>query len=126
LPGRYLLKDNKDVEIQAEITDGWLAIAGIKVAAKTSFFADDSILRSVNLPLNYNDADLLRMSDNGFTTEELDFNRLGAKIREAETNLDVNIIKAHRVLKVYGITVEEIREMVENKLKQRMENPVYK
>jgi hypothetical protein len=63
----------KDVEIQAEITDGWLAIAGIKVAAKTSFFADDSILRSVNLPLNYNDADLLRMSDNGFTTEELAF-----------------------------------------------------
>jgi hypothetical protein len=119
LPYLYLaniLKDHKALEIEASVSDNWLKLGSVKVAAKTTFMQSDNILRSVNLPLNYNDADLLKMPEQGFTKEELEFNRLDTKIEKAQNHIQINISRAHKALKSYGITVEEIEHLVKSKV----------
>lgn len=124
LPYLYLaniLKDHKALEIKASLSDNWLKLGSVKVAAKTTFMQNDTILRSVNLPLNYNDRDLLKMSDQGFTPEELQFNRLESKIDNAQNKLEANILKAYKVLKIYGFTYDEIMKLVNQKVGQEVE-----
>jgi hypothetical protein len=124
LPYLYLaniLKDQKDVEIEASVSNNWLTLGSVKVAAKTTFMESDKILRSVNLPLNYNDADLLKMPEQGFTKEELQFNRLETSFDNAQDKLGVNILKAYKVLRVYGFTYEEIEKLVNQKVRQEAE-----
>lgn len=121
LPYLYLiniLKDHKAVDIDASVTNNWLKLGSVKVAAKTTFMTSDHILRSVNLPLNYNEADLLKMPDQGFTPEEMQFNSLETKFANAKNKLGENILKAYKVLKVYGFTYEEIETLVNQKVTQ--------
>jgi len=124
LPYLYLaniLKDHKALETEASVSDNWLKLGSVRVAAKTTFMESDNILRSVNLPLNYNDADLLKMPDQGFTPEELQFNRLENRIDSAQNKLGANILKAYKLLKVYGFTYEEIEKLVNQKVRQEAE-----
>lgn len=127
LPFLYLVNvvnDSKSAEAEFVVVEGWLKAGNIKVAAKTTFLDNDRILRSVNLPLNYNDADLLKMFDEGYTAEELKFNKLELRRAKASDELEANIRKAYKVLKVYGITYEEIRKLVMQKLKTKVAEPI--
>jgi hypothetical protein len=111
-----ILKDHKAQDIQVAVSENWIQLGSVKVAAKTTFLQNDHILRSVNLPLNYNDADLIKMPGQGFTKEELEFNRLDTKIEKAQNHIESNISRAHKALKPYGITIEEIEQLVKSKL----------
>lgn len=119
LPYLYIvniLKDHKEEEIAASAEEGWLTLGKVKVAAKTTFFKNDSILRSIDLPINYSDLDLLKIARDGYTPEELDFNKISPQIRNARNNMKEKIQKSYRLLKMYGVTYEEVEALVESKL----------
>ena len=111
-----ITKDSKTKETEITITDGTLKINSVTISVKTTFIEDDSILRTIDLPINYTEADLIRLSHNGYTYEELEFNNLHFKINDALVNLDDNTYKAYSLLKQYGIDYVELNKMVNEKL----------
>ncbi|HEY0046384.1 MAG TPA: hypothetical protein VGB44_06715 [Flavobacterium sp.] len=111
-----IVKTLKGKVVTCAVTDGTLEINGLKIKAETTFFSDDSILRSIKLPLNYSDRDLLRLESAGYTTEVLLFNKLHAQIEYAREKLAVQVSAASKALEVYGVKHKEIEELVLRKL----------
>ena len=97
----------KDNEMQIGIT---------KIKVQTTFFENDSILRSINLPLNYTDWHLLQLDQKGFTIEELRFNKLEFEVYHAKKRLTRNINKALDILGLYGVTKKDIENLIKSKL----------
>lgn len=100
--GMYYFRDiintwNKP-EVECFIYDNSIKMGITTVRAQTTFFETDSILRSINLPINYSDLHLLRLEQKGFTPEEIDFNQLEYDLRIAKRTLKRNILKAKELL----------------------------
>ncbi len=119
-----IITDSKPTETEVIITDGKIKINSVTISAKTTFFETDRILRTIHLPMNYTDADLLRLTTQGYTWEELDFNKLIPSITIAEEKLKTNINQAFRCLKQYGITHEMLVQMVNTKLHTKSKSEV--
>ncbi|RIJ46305.1 hypothetical protein D1614_19050 [Maribellus luteus] len=77
----------------------------------TWFFQDDSILRSIDLPVNYDTVDILRLSQK-YTKEEIEFNKLTEEHRQAQNKLYEDIIKVRRILKKYLIGEGDITNFI--------------
>jgi|ERR1017187_3122180 hypothetical protein len=117
-----IIQDTKVSDFEIIITKGNMKIGNVTIHAQTTFFATDRILRTIHLPINYTDGDLLRLSEEGYTWEELKFNKLTAQIHQAEENLQSNIIQAYKKIKQYGITHDELEKMVLSKLYPKSKN----
>ena len=100
------------------VTANQLQMGVTKVTAQTTFFEDDSILRSIQLPINYTDWHLLQLEHKGFTLEELRFNDLEFEVFHAQKRLKRNINKTKSILGVYGITPIEIEDLIASKIKK--------
>ena len=111
-----VVKDLHDGQSVFQISDGEILIGPLAIKAITCFFKDDKILRSIYLPINYTDADILRLRNGKYTLEELDFNKMFAKIENAEERMNMKIANAHRELKVYGVQFDELEKLVKEKL----------
>jgi hypothetical protein len=112
-----IIKSSKTTETEITITEGYLKTGIVTISAKTTFFKDDSILRTIDLPINYTDGDILRLSeDTRYTVEELEFNKLVSKIGKANDNLKDNLMVSYKSLKQYGVTYDELADLVEIKL----------
>ena len=111
-----IIKDLKLPELEIKISEGEMKIHNVTILVKTTFFENDRILRTIQLPLNYTDGDLLRLTKEGYTWEELNFNKLTFKISQAEENLEKNKSSAFRLLKPYGVSFDDIEDL----LKKRM------
>jgi hypothetical protein len=88
---RQIIIDSKAIETKVTITEGTIKINSVVMSAKTTFFENDRILRTIDLPMNYTDADLLQLTKQGYTYEELDFNKLLPAINAAEEKLKSNL-----------------------------------
>ena len=119
-----IIKDSRVKETQILITEESLTINNVSISVKTTFFEDDSILRTIDLPINYTEADLIRLNNKGYTYEELEFNNLHSKIDDAYYNLDDNIFKAYKLLSQYGIDFSALKEMVHDKLFAKESNTI--
>jgi len=102
--------------LEFSIVPGELNIDNFSLGVKTTFFEDDSILRSIHLPMNYSDVDILRLLAKGYTQEELDFNRISPAIDKARKSLISNIKAAMKILQPYGVTQEDLKELVTRRL----------
>lgn len=79
-------------------------------------------MRSISLPANYSDIDLVSISaSNRYTYEELQFNKLWVLVTQADNRLRNRINAAKRELEPYGITKAEIETLVNEKIQQRIE-----
>ena len=110
-----MIEDSANKIIKIEIREGEIDIDGARKQVNTTFFEDDSILRTINLPINYKDLDLLRLPQEGFTIEEIRFNLLALPLIRAEKKLKSNIGIAYSKLFEYGVTEEDIIELVEKR-----------
>ena len=106
-----IVKNIKTFSTQISIGDGLMAIGNLNVKVSTFFFQDDSILRSIKLPINYSIVDILRLSDR-YTPEEIRFNKLDILLKRAYAELDKDISVSYGILKKYGVTTDEIRKIV--------------
>jgi hypothetical protein len=101
--------------ITLDVSEGFLTIGKLTISTSTCFFQDDSILRSVNLPMNYTVADLMRINDH-YTPEEIAFNKLDVLIKNNVDTISQDVKKIAVILKKYGITVKDIKEFVFEKI----------
>ena len=85
------------------------------VDVETCYFEDDTILRSINLPMNYKVTDILNLPQK-YTPEEIKFNKLQAEYEVAVSQLanDTKIIKQR--LKKYGITSFDIDRFLHDRI----------
>ncbi len=108
-------------EIVVEFYDEALRFGAVQVKAKTIFFNNDSVLRTIILPNNYSDLDLLLLKNEGYTEEELKFNNLLGVIEQAERRVYYNIRQASLYLREYGVMPKEIKKLLVEKLGIRLD-----
>lgn len=85
-----------------------------------TFFETDSILRSIQLPVNYTDMDLAKLLLSGkYTDEEISFNNLNATAADAMRKVKSDINKIVLQMKKYGFRKGEVEEMILNRLKEK-------
>jgi hypothetical protein len=111
-----IVETSKGLIIDALINDNTLKIGLANYKAQTTFFEDDSILKSIKLPINYTDWNILQMANKSYTIEELRFNNLEFEISYAKSRLAYNLSKAKEYLSIYGITLKELAELVDKKI----------
>jgi len=104
------------LKFECTINDNTITIGVTTVNAQTTFFENDSILRSIKLPINYTDWHLLQLEHRGFTPEEILFNKLDYELYCAKRNLRSRIRKTKEILGVYGVTSAEIEDVVQRKI----------
>jgi len=102
-------------EMEFKVTVGSMMINNLTIKVTTCFFKDDKILRTIKLPINYDEADVIRLI-NDHTFEEIVFNHILSKVNTGLARLDENINKAYKALKLYGVSEEEIEQLVAPKL----------
>ena len=111
-----IVETSKGINIEVIVNDNAIKIGLAIFKAQTTFFEDDSILRSIKLPINYTDWHLLQMNNKGYTIEELRFNNLEFEIYHAKNRLQYNLSKAKEYLGIYGITSKELIDLVDKKI----------
>ena len=113
-----IVSSQKDPILQILITDGEMKIGKLKIPVKTTFFEDDTILRSIDIPVNPTPQDLLDLSSGHYTPEEIAFNQMQDAEREGKIRLKDAIQKAFDLLKVYKVKRKDIEELVEKSQKK--------
>lgn len=106
---------------ELEILPGRLRLNSFSMTAQTTFIEDDTILRSITLPINYTDIDLLRLPYQNYTTEEIAFNKYDEELKNAQNNLSELIKYTSSRFKKYEVDEGELQRllwnMVNNKIK---------
>ena len=111
-----IIKSFSTTIIDITIEKDLFKIGTFSFPVKTTFIEDDSILRTIALPLNFTDIDILLLQKKGYTDEELAFNDTDSKIDDAVKRMNNNIEVAYNVLKFYGVSLSEISDLVNSKL----------
>lgn len=116
-----IVKSFKDKEIIIRITANQIAVNSISFNSNVTFFEDDSVLRSVMLPMNFTELDLLSLNaGERYTQAELRFNSLHTLIAQAENRLRNRINAACRELTLYEVTKEQIEALVNERILLRV------
>ena len=116
MPFLKIMNLERNDQIKMTFTPSTAALGNFTFHAETCFFPDDRILRTIQLPMNYTLIDLVRLQDGTYTLEELEFNGIPQKIKEAESDLEKTITSCYRKLKGYGIQLHEVKEFVISKI----------
>ena len=119
-----IVKRIRTFSTELEIGNGTLTIGKVTVNANTFFFQDDSILRSINLPINYSIEDILRLPGQ-YTPEEIEFNRLNQLIKRTKADIAKDIKEISGILRKYGFEHAEIEKLVHEKISYKKLNPTY-
>lgn len=106
------------------IGDWFMTYHNSTVYVETCFFDDDSILRSIDLPINYKLIDVLRLSLR-FTEQEIQFNKLSEEYQRAFQTLarDTKLISG-KLIK-YGFTRQEIEKLIHDRIFKENRNLEY-
>lgn len=111
-----IIKSHNDNDITFEIYNDHIKLGSLIFAVNTSIIENANILKSIDIPINYNDTHLLTLINDGYTKEEIEFNNLQNKIYLAEAKLNNKIGKSFYLLKEYGVTRKDIEQLVYSKL----------
>jgi hypothetical protein len=97
------------------VGDGFLTVNDVSLYVWTCFFEDDTILRSIDLPINFSPADVMKLPEL-YTKEEIEFNNLSELHRRTYQTLTDDIKHVYARLKKYGFTPDEIETLIRNKV----------
>jgi hypothetical protein len=110
-----LAKNTRTLHTLILIADESLRIGVTTINAKTFFFTDDSILRSINLPINYTARDVLLLAEK-YTPEEIEFNDLTEIYNLTKSELARDVSLTYERLKKYGFSRHETENLIINKI----------
>ena len=109
----------KDNELNFTLNENQLKLRGFSFGVLATFFENDRILRSIDLPVNYKYLDVVRLYlSERYTTDEIIFNNLDKEVVAAINKLKTDIDKVSSTLRQYGFSREEVETLILNKLKQ--------
>jgi hypothetical protein len=111
----HLVQDRPRIQTKVSIGDDFMTINETTVAVTTWFFKDDSILRSIDLPLNYGIADVLRLPFR-YTNKEIEFNKLAGEYLNACSTLNYDTKSITSRLKKYCISKDEVEKFIHDKI----------
>ena len=112
-----IVKPETDSVLTFTILENQLKLRTLTFPAQTTFFDDDRILRSINLPLNYSYIDLAKLVIKGnFTDEEIAFNNLDKAAQLSLKKVKTDILSIIRILKKYDIQEPDIKAFIFSKL----------
>lgn len=113
-----IIKAEKDESLHFELSENRLQLRVFSFPVLTTFFENDRILRSINLPVNYTTFDVASLYlSNKYTTEEISFNKLDKQIEDAMQKVKVDIDKLTAIMKPYDFSRKEIENIILDKLK---------
>lgn len=113
-----IVNAEKDRELQFTLTENQFKLRGFSFAVLTTFFENDRILRSINLPVNYKYLDIVQLYlSEKYTTEEIIFNNLDKEVVDAINKLNTDIDKVSSTMRKYHFSREEVEAFILNKLK---------
>lgn len=105
-----------DKELNFTLLENELKLRGFTFAVQSTFFDTDSILRSINLPVNYTQYDLAKLYFSGkYTQEEIIFNNMDKLVPNALDTLEKDINKIALLMKQFGFTKKEVKELLMEK-----------
>jgi hypothetical protein len=97
------------------IGDYFMKFNDSTVHIETFFFQDNSILRSIVIPINFTISEILRLSLK-YTEEEIEFNKLTEAIQTAFKSLANDTKVVTSILKEYGFSQLEIEKFIHDKV----------
>ena len=118
----HLVQDRPRLQTKISVGDDFMTINETTVAITTWFFQDDSILRSIDLPVNYGISDVLRLPFR-YTDKEIEFNKLAAEYENACHTLNYDTKSIISRLKKYGIPKDEVEKFIHEKIFKNL-NPI--
>ena len=112
-----IIKAEKDSTLHFDLSENRLSLRTLSFPVMTTFFENDKILRSINLPVNYKYIDIVRLYlSEKYTTDEIIFNNLDKEVVDAINKLNSEIDKIASIMRKYGFTREEIETIISNKV----------
>ena len=119
------VKNEKDLMLDFYLFEGELKIRKSTFLVQTTFFENDKVLRSIQLPVNYDFIDLMKLFLSGkYTEEEIKFNNLHKELKKARTKTKREILLVSKVLNKYGINELEIETLVMERLNAQIPDRV--
>lgn len=107
----------RDEVVIADIKENQLIISNKTFTVLTTFFENDEILRSIDLPLNYKDIDLAKLSvSDKYTKNELDFNNLLSDAERVNVEITEDTKKVYSILSKYGFSYNDVVAFIKTKL----------
>lgn len=116
---QQIVKLTNKSEITFLASEGNVQIDSTTFIVPTVFFKNLTPPRSIKLPINYSQRELIQISD-GYTSEELDFNNITPLIIEAKEELARSINLAQKHLNMYGVTFNDLSQLAYKKIFDRM------
>lgn len=113
-----IIKAEQDNTLHFDLTENRLGLRTLSFPVMTTFFEADSILRSINLPLNYKDMDLVKLLLSGKYTDEEIVNNLDKEAVKTMGKVKADINKIILMMKTYGFKRKEVEQLILNKLKE--------
>lgn len=107
-----IVNSYKTETLRFTVQKGRIHIENLSFSVDTTFFKNDNILRSIQLPINYGAAELLTLNQIDYTPEELHFNKMDAQVEHAMVKLVKDLMAASKKLKPYHITYNDLKKMV--------------
>jgi hypothetical protein len=105
----HVVKTHRFDDMQFLIKDTMITLGSLSFKVRSTFFETDQILRSVDLPINYENVHLMRMEQSGrYTQSEISFNKLDGYKSKAYQKLEKDIDKITAIAHAYGFSRAEI------------------
>jgi len=117
----HLINDRPKIKTKISVGNEFMMVNDTTVCVETWFFQDDSILRSIDLPVNYRIADLLKLSTR-YTDREIEFNKLSDEYHAAFKTLANETKLITGKLKKYGFSKDEVEKFIYDKLFKQPKN----
>jgi hypothetical protein len=111
-----IIKNHKLDSVEIAVLENTVKIGPLSFSAETTFMESDRILRSIQLPINYNRKDLRELLEENYTYDELQFNGFIPALRKEKAKVWVDLEKAYLILKEYGISYNELETLLRIKM----------
>ena len=114
-----MVNAENDLYLHFTLVENSLRLRGFSFDVPTTFFENDRILRSINLPVNYKYLDIVELYlSEKFTEEEIAFNKLDKMVAESVEKLKKDIDKVSSIMREYRFTRNEVETLLLNKIKR--------
>jgi hypothetical protein len=112
IPFLEIMKLETKENIEMKISETHVTIGTFSFPAKTNFFPNDRILRTIELPRQYTLIDLIKLTKSDYTQEELVYNQIPEKIKALEDGVTSAIKSCFNKLKKIGIQYKDVEDFV--------------
>ncbi len=107
-----LVNDRPRIKTKVVVGDDFMTINdSVTVTVQTWYFKKDTILRTIDVPVNFTIIDILKLGER-YTKEEIEFNKLKGKYEKAHNDLYVRIEKIKRLMKEYQLKEKDVEEAI--------------